>query len=491
MDWASLAMAGFITVTLAGAYGCTVAPGLSWANDGADGGDLVTAAVVGGVAHPSGYPTYLLLVQLALRLPVGGLAFRAALFSVVCACLACLTVYSTARERCAPVASPWAARAAAAIAALALGFSPALWSQAVIAEVGALNALFCALLWRLASVEGTSGRHVALAALAAGFALGNHLTVLPTAFAALALLIVPRVGRLQRAGLIALFLVLGLAVYIILPLRAAASPAVNWGLVNSVESFWWLVSGAPYQHHLRWPAPGGLTHTVADLACQFGLLGLPLACWGFLAAMRSVSAAVAAGAAAGVGLVFAASYGVRDGYVYLIPPLVALAPWVAVGVARLLMAASARSARTAGIAFAALLVTTLLAAGSTAGHVDASRNDQAAKFLTEVMTVAPANAIVLTREDRDTFALWYGHYALGARPDITVISVPLLNYRWYRDNLRAVYPSLRLPAAVGRPWAVALARANQRLPVCITDPAGTPALRCEEVKTLHHRGEDS
>ena len=35
----------------------TLAPGITWANDGYDSGDLITAAVTGGVAHPTGYPT--------------------------------------------------------------------------------------------------------------------------------------------------------------------------------------------------------------------------------------------------------------------------------------------------------------------------------------------------------------------------------------------------------------------------------------------------
>src|SRR5262245_14429377 len=66
-------------------YLSTLAPGLTWANHGADGGDLITAAATGGVAHPSGYPTYLVLARLFLALPFGPLAFRVNLLSAVCA----------------------------------------------------------------------------------------------------------------------------------------------------------------------------------------------------------------------------------------------------------------------------------------------------------------------------------------------------------------------------------------------------------------------
>ena len=50
-------------------YLATMAPGLTWAHDSADGGDLIAAVVSGGVPHPSGYPTFVLLATpLALSL---------------------------------------------------------------------------------------------------------------------------------------------------------------------------------------------------------------------------------------------------------------------------------------------------------------------------------------------------------------------------------------------------------------------------------------
>jgi hypothetical protein len=57
-------------LALAG-YALTLAPGLTWAHDGADGGDFATALATGGIAHPPGYPTYLLAAAPAAALPVG------------------------------------------------------------------------------------------------------------------------------------------------------------------------------------------------------------------------------------------------------------------------------------------------------------------------------------------------------------------------------------------------------------------------------------
>ena len=108
---------------------------------------LQAAVAVLGVGHPTGYPTYMMLTHLFTYLPVGDVAYRVNLASAV---------YGVAAVAAAYAAGLLLGRrvVAAAAGALALGFSEAFWSQAVIAEVYTLNALFVALvlllllLWR-------------------------------------------------------------------------------------------------------------------------------------------------------------------------------------------------------------------------------------------------------------------------------------------------------------------------------------------------------
>ncbi|MFZ4849545.1 MAG: protein O-mannosyl-transferase family, partial [Caldilinea sp.] len=44
-------------------YCGSLAPDLTWAHQGADGGELLAAAATNGVPHPPGYPLYILLLQ--------------------------------------------------------------------------------------------------------------------------------------------------------------------------------------------------------------------------------------------------------------------------------------------------------------------------------------------------------------------------------------------------------------------------------------------
>ena len=74
-----------VLVLLLVVYLLTLAPTITWAHHGADGGDLVAAVARGSIPHPPGFPTYLLLGDLFVRLPWGNLAWRLNLMSAVLA----------------------------------------------------------------------------------------------------------------------------------------------------------------------------------------------------------------------------------------------------------------------------------------------------------------------------------------------------------------------------------------------------------------------
>lgn len=266
-------------------YALTAPPGLTWAHDSADGGDLIAAALTGGVPHPSGYPTWTLLAALFSQLPVGALAWRATLLSMVSAATASALTAATI---------PWLARLAevestqstagkmgiagsspavlllsmtpALVAGLALAFSPLLWSQAIVAEVYALHAaLAAAALWALVRRQAGGGDRWALAAgCFLGLGLGNHLTTLWLLPAAVLLLWTAEASAAGRRRTLAAggagLLASASLVYLYLPWAAAGDAAVNWAAPGSAKQLWWLVSGEMYRGYvfaLPWSAAPG------------------------------------------------------------------------------------------------------------------------------------------------------------------------------------------------------------------------------------------
>ncbi|MEW6095927.1 MAG: DUF2723 domain-containing protein [bacterium] len=122
-----------------------------------DSGDMVTAAFVLGIPHPTGYPLYCLLGKLWMTiLPIGNIAYRMNLASALCASLACVMVYFIilkvgdrkweVRSEENKLISHLLSLIPAIVGALMLAFATTFWEQAVIAEKYTLNALFATLL---------------------------------------------------------------------------------------------------------------------------------------------------------------------------------------------------------------------------------------------------------------------------------------------------------------------------------------------------------
>lgn len=478
------ALVGLIVAGLLVVYLRTLAPGITWANGGGDSGDFAAAAATGGVPHPSGYPTYMLLARLFIAVPLGEPAVRTNLLSAVAGALAAGCVYVLVRRLLAQ--NGWHSQVAAGLAALAFGLSPLHWSQAVITEVYALHALFAGGLWLLAAGVGTeAGKQGSRGAgVLAGLALGNHLTiglVVAAWFVAVGLN-APRAERLRRLGWCLGGMAAGLLVYFYLPLAAASQPAVSWGDARDPAGFWWVVSGAPYRG-LAFGLEGALLPERVSawaglVIAQFGPLGLLLGLLGLLYGRTPLRRLVwLSVVVALLTSLFAIGYRTGDSDAYLIPAFLVFATWIGLGAAWLLAEARRVMPRATPLVVAGLLIAVLWPAPGNAARVDASQDRRAICFAETVLAQAPSGAIILTQNDFDTFPLWYAHHGLGERPDVAVIAAPLLDFAWYRAHVRHLYPRLSVPEQA-RNWSDVLREANPGAPICWTDAELHPLSRC-------------
>jgi len=195
-----------------------------------DAVEFALGAATLGVNHPSGYPLETLVGHLFTYVPAGAPAWRANLSSAVAAAAACAFVFLLCWELLGSATRPGPRLVGAWAAAGLCAFGATFWSQALIAEVYALNALLlAAALWCGARCRASGdGRWLAAAAFVAGLAAANHLSSL--------LLTVPLLAYLGRrlrgrgAWLAALLFALGASVYLYLPLRAVREPVLNWGV---------------------------------------------------------------------------------------------------------------------------------------------------------------------------------------------------------------------------------------------------------------------
>ena len=439
-------VAGLVALAV---YLATAAPGITWRNGGIDSGELATAVATGSVAHPPGYPTYLLLGAAVTRLPVDPAQalgwLSAACGAVTVACVAAAAVRG---------ASGWTSAVTGSAVALVIGTSFPLWSSSTYAEV---NAPAAAVVGAWLVTQGWRSRPAAWLALegaALGLALGIHvlLGILLVGTAAGVVLESPR-GKGTAGQLVALAsgAVVGGAVFGALALWPAVGP-VNWYAPQTATGWPALVTADAYRGLLDF---GGARLRMLVTLRQ--LVG-NLAFFGAIAAVAGVQEVLASKAdrwkdgtllCTGLALpyvIFASLYAARDAEVYLLPALLLLAPAMAKGCRAAAIQLRAAVSRY-GVALFAIIA---LAPGVVQGlrqvsALDLSGDRQAVDYAEAVLGAAPRDGVVLVDGDAATFALWYARYARGIRPDVAVLNEDLLYRDWYRTHVGRLHPGLLLP----------------------------------------------
>ena len=485
-----------LLLSLSSIYLKTVAPNLTWANGGSDGGDLITAAATGGIAHPSGYPLYLILARFFQLFPVGSLAFRTNLMSAFFAVLAAFFVYAIVFRYLLVELDEYTASIAGLSAGFAIGLSPLFWSQAVITEVYTLHAFFIALIVYITvfpiKKKKQSDRWQGLIY---GLAASNHLTALLLIPAALMLNALNHHSATQKIacsiknssvnwkslGRQLIWMLVGLSIYALLPLRAMKQPVINWGNPVNLENFWWLISGKIYRAYYFQDALASLWSRVEASASllldQFGILGITLGFIGIILFYRKSKIYILTIWMAMIFSGIAIIYQTPDSYLYFIPTLISFSVWIGISVGFSLKYLQKQKPFLQPLFLAVLIISLLLGTIKNWKEVDASQDNRAESFVREVFELAPENAIVFAEGDQAIFALWYFHFALEERTDLIVLATDLLHYDWYQASMKKKYPSLVLPGPFPFPTTVVVA--NPARDICYVRYNNQAEILCE------------
>ncbi len=465
VPWLATGLAFFL-------YLASAPPGLTWAHFGADGAELLTAALTNGVPHPPGYPLYILLLQGWLRLCSwvargDNFAWYGNLFSCL---LGAASVGVTVRVVMTLVANaehPWRW---ALLSGLAWALAPLAWGQAIITEVYALHSLLIALLgWALLVQPGQRWWLAVIIALG----VAHHLTfflLLPAVF----------YYRWRQAGshwpafwqttaIMALGGVAGLLIYLRIPLAAAMLPPspVNWGYPDNWEGFWWLVSGAAYRAYL-FSAPSStilsrIAAWASTITIQYTPVGLALALFGLShwdrhhSDLRNFSLIWLIPVS-----VYSINYYTRDSEIYLLPVIWLAAIWLGVGYGAIMTwvkeeglpwwqrvrpQSAKLSLERVALGLAVVSVMGLVGLISWRWSTQSLRQDrQVDQFVAGVLEVIEPDSIIISSADAETFALWYVAWGGGVlreeAPDVVLINYALYQFPWYQRLVATLYPEV-------------------------------------------------
>ena len=418
-----------------GLYLLTMAPGLTWSHNSADGGDLIAAASTLGIPHPPGYPLYTLLAQPFLVIPLNDPAWRMNLYSAIVSAITIFFLCDLIRI-CLPQQEKPLAKAISAIVAIAAGTAALWWSQAIITEVYALANLFAVLTIRQALLtEHHNDSGWFKLGLWQVLALLSHPTMLLLVPAVL-IIIWPHCSRARCRNAI-LGVLIGLVPLAYLPIAAANHPSTNWGNASTLQGFGWLVSGAAYQDlAFALPAVNLLDRLRAFTSVQleqYGIGGTALAILGFQhLAHTKPRLLIATGTSLLALSIFAIGYNTSDSFVYLLPAFILESIWIAWGL-RQIIAWLLENSRA--IAVICLLTLPILNIARNYQQVDVSKDTEAIEWYTSVLETTPTDAILITCDDRHTFAIAYAQQSLQLRQDVLLIDVDLWNQDWYARQI--------------------------------------------------------
>lgn len=436
-----------------------------------DSGELSVAAYYLGIPHAPGYPLYCLIGWLFAHAPISGdIAFRmnlmSAFFSLGTVVVLYLIVYHFTR-------TPYLSFSIS----LAYAFSPIFWSQATVAEVYSLNTFLTALaLYFLCRwIEKRSESWLYLASFTSGIAVANHqlsILLLPTGLYMLWLFGKGLKSTARFWITIAVLYLVGLLIYLYLPIRAMADPPINWGDPDNFGAFietvfkpagaqaargsrldhfihalrLWIVQFSPviYIGGERYPIP---------IIWAFGLWGIYK---GIHTGWRMARVFIVFIILNVVTIIFV-SHPTRSELmivgVYYLPVFLVFAVFIATGIREWLqqfLQAFGERRRPILLGLVILILVLIPEYQFFQNRPDADRSGDyyALDYGTTLLTNCPPDSILLVNWD-DIFILWYVQKVENVRPDVIAVLAdfpvnPNAYYwgSWYLEELHEKHPEI-------------------------------------------------
>ncbi len=425
-----------------------------------DTGEFQTVLPILGTAHPTGYPTYVLLGWIAnlLLTPIGEPAYRMNALTLIAVGIAAGTTVALVRRLTGSTVIGVAV-------GLGLATTPLVWNLALRADPHPIHLLFVALLlfglvrWEQArrsedpATASRADRWLLASAMLFGLAAGNHsLTLLLAPPIGLYVLAVePGIWRRWRFALACLGVAFGTLalVYLELPLRGGLVPALTAPLVYARpatwDGFWYIALAEQFRGSLG-DVFGHLGGKLDDLIKVYAgpalgplLLAVPAAF--VVTALRSPRYALLTGLSVLITILFNLSYSNADISRYYLGPLLMAWTWLGILAAELASLAAIYGAelvrRIRGIRLddlavgrastvaalvlgAALLAPAVIDLDQRRHDADKSKDTLAAQWVAQVVPVIPDNAVLVSWWSTST-PLWYAQKVEGLIPTVFIV----------------------------------------------------------------------
>lgn len=428
-----------------------------------DNGELMAVCRSLGVAHPTGYPLFTIVGYIWSLLPLWeNKTFQMNLFSAFWTALSAVLFYFSNVELLKILTKNlgWLKRLpiheksqfhiflASLIPTFVYSFGLVIWREATSLEVYSLqlflfNTLFYIVFLTLS--KNFEPKIILVLGLVLGLSFSNHLTTVLFVPAILFLFFFEfngtvsfRVKRSTKLLPLVPFFVLGLSLYLYLPVRSCQSPLFNWGWVSrSFDKFWYHVSGKQYRVWMFSSADVvgvNFEKFLNALINQFHWISLPIIIIGVFFLLRrnkclfwilfiSIISC----------LLYSLNYQIHDIETYFSLALICLSFFLGVGIFYIYLQVHNYYIIT--------FVIPLLLLFNNYEKSDESNQKLVETYTRIVVDNLDSNAIIISSQwDYFCSAFWYLQQIEKYRTDVVLIEKELLRRTWYLEQLRKWYP---------------------------------------------------
>lgn len=488
-----------------------------------DSGELAAVASTLGIAHPTGYPLFTIVGHLFTLIPffaseVYKLNLMSAFFSSIGVFMFFHLVYFILQwvnlnhewKKCTKDSLTLVIISASA--SLILGWSLTYWNSANSVEVYPIHSFFLitlcyvflkAIFYNEENRFQWGNKYYLLFSFLLGLSFTNHLTTILLAPACLTLFFLTNYRNrkilYRLTGVMMICFIVGLSVYVYLPLRMQASPDFIWGSPHNLERFIWHVTGKQFSVWI-FSAKGSIPAFLILMlsVCGLSLFGLIIgkrlaghfhflffiiiSLLGYIVISSSdpivktqlVKFTSSLWKQYGAGMVLLAvpglfmlsysnqkiyyftiltffgcvfysiNYDIHDIYSYFLLAYITLAIWIASGMLYLCRELiTFLKFQALRVLYPVLILLPLVPLISNYKENDESKNYYVEEMTMNVFkNIEPGGIVLSAQWDFWVSASWYYNFVKGIRKDIVVIDKELLRRSWYFKYLEKHYPEI-------------------------------------------------
>jgi tetratricopeptide (TPR) repeat protein len=396
-----------------------------------DSGELICVCKTLGIAHPTGYPLYTMVGRIISLITIKNLAFRINTISALFSSLACLFLFLFLnRKGNRPFLS--------LSISLLFGYSQIVWQQSTSAEVYSMTFFFITFIlflhtWRIKN-------RLLLIAFFSGLSISNHMIIVVFLIPFFIYMAVCKeLNGVKKFLLFSLFFILGISIYVYLPIRSSIEPLFNWGKPVNFERFLWHITGKQYK---VWMFTGNImvikrafASFLKFISSQYTPLFIPLALLGVIGLFStSKPKAIFFLSLFILNIIYAINYEIPDIEPYFIVSILVYTIFIHYGL--LFLAKRIKQLTKVSLILPFLVLLYNFKGSNERGNYVAY--DMCCNLFASVNN----NGIVITNNWDYYSPSLYLRYIEDKRKDIVIIDKELLRRSWYFDYLKREYPHL-------------------------------------------------